>query len=257
VWTKKRPGNLAAVPSRPDGLADRKDQELARPPGRHGRGGMREGQGSRATGSGPGAWLAGLAPRGRFVKPGQARCPAPPGQLPLPAGGAAAFEDLFRSAYPSLLRDAIFAGGNPQEAEDAVSAALAEVFQRWDAIGNPWAYARRATISILIKNKQRGQQRLRDRLVQRGEVPPEHDLDPGLAVWEQQEWVMQLLESLPPAQREVLACVMDMFTRQEIAQLLGKTEAAVRQNLHAARKSLISYLARGGSGPAPHGEEAR
>jgi len=217
---------------------------------------MREGQGCRATGSGPGAWLAlaGLVPRGSFVKPGKARCPVPPGQLPVPSGAAVAFEELFRSAYPSLLRDAIFAGGNAQEAEDAVSAALAEVFQRWDAIDNPRAYARRATISILIKNKQRGQRRLRDRLVARGEVPAGHDLDPGLAVWEQQEWVMQLLESLPPAQREVLACVMDMFTRQEIAQLLGKTEAAVRQNLHAARKSLISYLAGGGNGPVTQGE---
>lgn len=171
-------------------------------------------------------------------------------RLPLPAVPADAFEELFRSAYQPLLRDAIFAGGNPQEAEDAVSAALAEVFQRWDSIDNPRAYARRATISILIKNKQRGQQRLRERLIQRGEVPAEQDLDPGLAVWEQQEWVIQLLESLTPAQREVLACVIDMFTRQEIAQLLGKTEAAVRQNLHAARKSLSSYLAGGGGCPA-------
>ena len=137
------------------------------------------------------------------MKPGEARCPVPPGQLPLPAGAAAAFEELFRSAYPALLRDAIFAGGNAQEAEDAVSAALAEVFQRWDAIGNPWAYARRATISILIKNKQRGQQRLRDRLVQRGEVPAEHDLDPGLAVWEQQEWPTEVSGNGSPAARIV------------------------------------------------------
>jgi RNA polymerase sigma factor (sigma-70 family) len=174
---------------------------------------------------------------------------------PAPAG---AFEDFFRSAYQPLLRDAMFAGGNPHEAEDAVSAALAEVYQRWDAIDSPRAYARRAVISILIKNKQRGQQRLRERLIERGEFPAEHDLDPGLKVWEQQEWVMQLLESLPPAQREVLACMVDTFTRQEIAQLLGKTEAAVRQSLYAARKSLMSYLAEGGRRPGTTWpEEAR
>ena len=34
-----------------------------------------------------------------------------------------------------------------------------------------------------------------------------------------------------------------MFTQQETAQRLGKTEAAVRQNLHAARKRLRKYLA--------------
>ena len=47
----------------------------------------------------------------------------------------------------------------------------------------------------------------------------------------------------PTAQQEVLACMVDMFTQQEIAQMLGKTEAAVRQNLHAARKRLMRYLA--------------
>jgi RNA polymerase sigma factor (sigma-70 family) len=162
------------------------------------------------------------------------------------------FEDLFRDAYRGLLRDAIFAGGNLHEAEDAVSAALEEVLRRWDRIDDPRAYARRATISILIKNKQRGQQRVRDRMIQRGAYLTEHDLDPGLTVWEEQEWVMQLLESLPPAQREVLACLVDMFPRKEIAELLGKTDAAVRQNLCAARTSLVSYLAgRAGSGQAP------
>ena len=153
-----------------------------------------------------------------------------------------AFEEFFRDAYQPLVRDVIFAGWNPEDAEDAVSAAMAEVLQRWDSIQNPRAYARRAAISNAIKYKERGLKRIRERLIQRGDIPPEHDLDPGLMVWEQQEWVRLLLKSLPPAQQEVLACMVDMFTQQEIAQLLGKTEAAVRQNLHAARKRLTRYL---------------
>jgi RNA polymerase sigma factor (sigma-70 family) len=142
-----------------------------------------------------------------------------------------------------LLRDVIFAGANPQEAEDALSAAMTEVLQRWDAIENPRAYARRAAISNLIKNKQRGLLRIRDRLIRQGHVPAAQELDSGLSAWEEQEWVTQLLKSLPPAQREVLACVVDDFTQQEIAQLLGKTEAAVRQNLRAARVTLMTFLA--------------
>lgn len=43
----------------------------------------------------------------------------------------------FRNAYRPLVRDVIFAGWNPDEAEDAVSAAMIEVLQRWDSIGNP------------------------------------------------------------------------------------------------------------------------
>lgn len=186
------------------------------------------------------------------MKGGKARFPES-ARMPAAQAHVGAFEDLFRDAYRPLLRDAIFAGGNPHEAEDAVSAALEEVLRRWDGIENPRAYARRATISNLIKNRQRGQQRIRARMIQRGDYQLERDLDPGLTVWEEQEWVMQLLESLPSAQREVLACMVDMFPRKEIAQLLGKTDAAVRQNLCAARKSLMSYLAEApaANGPAP------
>jgi RNA polymerase sigma factor (sigma-70 family) len=159
------------------------------------------------------------------------------GAIPGPA-----FEEFFRGTYQLLVRDVIFAGGNSYEAEDAVSAAMTEVLQHWDTIENPRGYARRAAIHNLIKSKERGQQRLLDRLALRGDVPPGHDVDPGL-IWEQREWVTMLLKSLPPAQRVVLAYITDCFTPKEIAELLGKTEAAVRQNLCAARKKLASCLA--------------
>jgi DNA-directed RNA polymerase specialized sigma24 family protein len=58
-----------------------------------------------------------------------------------------AFEQFYREAYQPLMRDAIFAGGNWHEAEDAVSAAMTEVLQRWDKIVSPRAYARRAVIN--------------------------------------------------------------------------------------------------------------
>jgi RNA polymerase sigma factor (sigma-70 family) len=160
------------------------------------------------------------------------------------------FEEFFRSAYRSLLRDVIFAGGEPQDAEDALSAAMEEVLRRWDAIDNPRAYARRAAISNLIKNKERGLQRTVDRLIEKRHVPAAPD--PGLSTWEEQEWVTQLLKSLPAAQQEVLAYMIDEFTQQEIAQLFGKTEAAVRQNLYMARKRLAACIAE-----ADRQEEAR
>jgi RNA polymerase sigma factor (sigma-70 family) len=195
------------------------------------------------------AWSAAVMGE-KAVSGGEAE-PTPSAHMSPAEADASAFANLFRDAYQALLRDAIFAGGNYYEAEDAVSAALEEVLRRWDKIENPRAYARKAAISNLIKNKQRGQQRIRARMIQRGDYQLERDLDPGLTVWEEQEWVMQLLESLPTAQREVLACIIDMFPRKEIAQLLGKTDAAVRQNLCAARKSLMSYLAEAGTAKAP------
>jgi RNA polymerase sigma factor (sigma-70 family) len=160
-------------------------------------------------------------------------------KAPLPRS---AFGDFFRDAYQPLVRDVIFAGGHPDEAEDAVSAAMLEVLRRWDTIENPRAYARRAAINYLIKTRERGLRRITERLIERGDVPQESDLDPGLLVWEQQEWVTLLLKSLAPAQQQVLACIVDAFTPHEIADLLGKTEEAVRQNLRAARKRLAKCL---------------
>jgi RNA polymerase sigma factor (sigma-70 family) len=151
-------------------------------------------------------------------------------------------EEFYLSSYRPLVRDVIFAGAQHDEAQDAVSAAMVEVLERWDTIENPLAYARRAAINHAIRTRQRGMSRITGRLVERGDVRREGDLDPGLLVWEQQEWVTLLLKSLPAAQREVLAFVMDEFRPQEIARLLGKTEAAVRQNLHAARKQLAERI---------------
>ena len=41
---------------------------------------------------------------------------------------------------------------------------MTEALQRWDVIENPRGYTRRAAISNLIKNKQRGLPRIRERL---------------------------------------------------------------------------------------------
>ena len=156
------------------------------------------------------------------------------------------FCEFFKDCYRPLVRDVIFAGGHPDEAEDAVSAAMIQVLQRWGTIENSQAYARRAAINYAIKSRQRGLWRITERLVERGHLPMEGDLDPSLLIWEQQEWVTLLLNSLSRTERQVLACVVDAFTPQEIAQLLGKTEAAVRQNLYTARKRLARYLGQAG-----------
>ncbi len=72
--------------------------------------------------------------------------------------------------------------------------------------------------------------------------------------------MLELLEQLPPAQREVMACIVDDLRPAEIAELLGKNPAAVRQNLSAARRRLRKYLAETNGAEitaTAHGEEAR
>jgi RNA polymerase sigma factor (sigma-70 family) len=54
--------------------------------------------------------------------------------------------------------------------------------------------------------------------------------------------VAQQLSTLPAAQREVFELVLAELDTNEIADLLGKTPATIRQNLAHARKRLRTNL---------------
>jgi RNA polymerase sigma factor (sigma-70 family) len=159
------------------------------------------------------------------------------------SGDPREFEQFYRDCFASLLRDVLFMGGHRQEAEDALSAAMLSTWENWDRIENPHAYARKAALNHLIKARQRGQWRIRARMIARGAITFGAVPVPGTVIWEQQQWVTELLASLPPAQRQVLACAIDAITPQETALLLGKTPGAVRQCLRAARERLKKDLA--------------
>jgi RNA polymerase sigma factor (sigma-70 family) len=169
------------------------------------------------------------------------QAPADGRSAPAQGPGEATFEDFYRAAYRGLLKIAIYAGGSLAEAEDAVSAAMEDVLQRWADIRHPRAYARQAVVSHLVRERTRGLDRVRRRQAQL--VPAIGDgADAGPAIWEDRQWVLQLLARLPPAQREVMALVVDGFTAREMAVLLGKSPGAVRQNLMVARQRLSAAV---------------
>lgn len=153
---------------------------------------------------------------------------------PRPALGD--FEEFYRSSYRKLLAYAMYVGASLDEAEEAVGATMAEVFARWQKIENPVAYARRATVSNFVKERTRPRRLVRH-LMNYGQVADSYD-DPGLSIWEDSQWVKQLLASLPQAQRDVMAGIVDDFRPAEIALLLGKSPDAVRQSLRLARQRL-------------------
>lgn len=168
------------------------------------------------------------------------RKPAPPG-----------FVDFFQKAYRAVIQTVLYAGASYHEAEEAAAAGMEEVFRRWDQISSPLAYARRAALTSFLKEKERGLDRVRHRMAGRAEARQEGTADAGLTIWEDGQWVGQILSSLPPAQREVMAFITDGFTPGEIATMLGKTPDAVRQNLHAARARLTKELHDLQQGPHP------
>jgi DNA-directed RNA polymerase specialized sigma24 family protein len=78
--------------------------------------------------------------------------------------------------------------------------------------------------------------------VKGGHLALEGGVDTDLSVWEDKQWIEQVIGTLPPAQRDVMRCVMDGLTTAEICDRLGKTDACVRKNLQLARNRLKSHL---------------
>jgi RNA polymerase sigma-70 factor (ECF subfamily) len=160
------------------------------------------------------------------------------------------FESFYRCNYRFLVKVVLTAGATLDEAYEAVDQTMEEVLRRWSELDHPRAYARRAVLSNFIKTRSRDRQRL-VRTLQGGHLSPELRDDHELNVWEDEQWVAQLLAQLPPTQREVMRCLVDGLTSVEIAELLGKTPEAIRQNARLARKKLLVLLRPGPGVMAP------
>jgi RNA polymerase sigma factor (sigma-70 family) len=160
------------------------------------------------------------------------------------------FEDFYRDSFRPLMKILMYAGATWHEAEDAVQDAMQELHQRWPEIEHPHAYARRAVRSSFLKIRDGERRRRGKEQVSAGDYENENGNENGnqdLTIWEDQQWVKQLLASLPPSQREVMTFVCDGFKPIEIARILGKTPNAVRQTLHAVRRRLMPALTPGSS----------
>jgi RNA polymerase sigma factor (sigma-70 family) len=156
--------------------------------------------------------------------------------------GAAEF---FERNYLKLLAFAMYMGALKEEAEDAIESTMIDMLDRWEMIRKPLAYARTAIAHELIKQRSRSKQLtpLPDEDIERlGGRDRDHAQEEQLTVWADTQWVRGLLNSLPPRQQEVMALVVDGFRSAEIAVLLGRDPAAVRQNLMAARRRLKAAL---------------
>ena len=141
-------------------------------------------------------------------------------------------------------------GASVAEAEDSAQRAMEDVLHRWNEISSPAAYAHKAANNYFIKDRSRSRHGLR-RIVALG-PPAESDdsAERALTRWEDREWVEDILSSLPPAQREVVALVTDGWGLQEITERLGKTPETVRQNLHNARQRLKEFVGPAARTPA-------
>jgi len=162
-----------------------------------------------------------------------------------PDSPRSAVEAFYRTHYSRLLAHAMYIGATKEDAEDAVESAIIAMLPKWGEIQDPYRYARRTVAHEFIKQRSRSRQDSR-RMLESGMRASnlDHDLKQQnqLTMWEDRQWVTQVLGSLPPRQRETLAYIIDEFSPSEIALLLGRDPAAVRQNLMDARRRLKSAL---------------
>ncbi|MEV5561199.1 RNA polymerase sigma factor [Nonomuraea wenchangensis] len=159
-------------------------------------------------------------------------------------------EQFFRDHYRLLMKVARMHGATAQEADDAVGMTMIDLWQRWHAINNPKAYACRAVISNFIKNRNQAN-RESERLLRTQAPPMEADWDFRMTLWEDREWVEQMLDQLPPVQREVMACYLEGLASVEIGEYLSKSPATIRKNLQFARERLKQIIEQDRCVPAP------
>ncbi|WP_171064361.1 RNA polymerase sigma factor [Actinomadura soli] len=166
------------------------------------------------------------------------RAAVPAQRAPAPAG----FAQFYRDHYRSLIALAMALGATWEEAEDAVGKTMLEVLRRWVEIRFPLAYASRAVKSNFIKQRQHQREEV-PRAIKGGHERPEAQPDALMCEWEDNQWVEQIVGTLPPAQRDVARLILiNGMSTAEAADELEKSQDAVRQNLRLAKARLRKLL---------------
>lgn len=144
------------------------------------------------------------------------------------------FEACFRERYPELVQFLHGLTGDRGASEDAAQEAFARLWNRGPCErpeADRWVFhvARNVALDWLKTERRRDK---RERL-----ATPELD-EPPFADGDVRR-VRALVEGLPPRDREVL--LLREFTNlsyAEIAQVVGRSENVIRQDLHRARERL-------------------
>jgi RNA polymerase sigma-70 factor (ECF subfamily) len=157
---------------------------------------------------------------------------------PSSRSSAAAFDALFRTTYPTLVR-ALSVAADGGAAADAVQDAFVQASLHWPRVGrldNPAAWVRRAAINRLA-NHRRGLRR------RAAAVARLHPVDEAATIDPADLDLAAALRALPQKQRMVVCLhYLADLSVAEIADSMGVAEGTVKSNLHDARRALRAHL---------------
>jgi RNA polymerase sigma-70 factor (ECF subfamily) len=149
------------------------------------------------------------------------------------------FEQVFRSAYPSVLRTAYFVLHDRGRAEEVTQDAFLRLYERWSravTYEHPVAWVRKVVVHAAIRRAERERkQRPTLVLVDRGT----HDRLPDVDL-------INAVAELPPRQRAAVALFyLEDRPVDEIADLMEISTSTVKQHLFQARGRLGELLSEG------------
>ena len=147
--------------------------------------------------------------------------------------------DEVKAVRPTLQSVAREILGSDEEAEDVVQDAMLRLWQlRDEPIRNVRGFAR-----VVVRNLSLSKVRQRRVTVDIARADVANDDESELAKNEQIDRMMKLVDALPTMQQTVLRMRhMQEMTMADIASLIGTSEAAVRQSLSRARRSIIEQF---------------
>lgn len=134
-------------------------------------------------------------------------------------------------------------GATMEDAHDTISDVIVDMLKKntWGRLTtNPKAWVRKAVLHTYYDQQKR--QRLKREIEGHLTVTPDSYVDDRPNVWEDWQWVEQMLSTLPATQRTIIELIIAESEGREIADLLGKTPGTIRQNLAHARKRLRANL---------------
>ncbi len=171
------------------------------------------------------------------------------------------FEVFWNHHYRYYLTVLMAVGATKEDAHDAIGDVIGDMLKKntWVRLTtNPKAWVRKAVLHTYYDRQKKQRVRFRREFEGHLAVAPDSYVDDGPNVWEDWQWVQQMLSTLPPTQRTIFELAIADFGTREIADVLGKNPDAVRQNLTHARKRLRANLGKDYQiGPATRPAPAR